>query len=125
MGTQTSTRLRAHVLVAVLAALAMIFVAPTAQASTVQANTVQSSSVSTVMTTSGAIVTGVESCAGVIAAIGGGVPGWAAAAIAAPFCGQWLGDAKAAEICWGSRQWWGWSYRAFVFAATWGYYSRC
>jgi len=36
-----------------------------------------------------------ESCAGVIAAVSGGVPGWAAAAISAPFCGTWLGEQNA------------------------------
>jgi hypothetical protein len=68
---------------------------------------------------------GVESCAGVIAAIGSGVAPWAAAAIAAPFCGAWLGEQNARRICWESRQWWGWGARAYVWSVTYGRYTRC
>jgi hypothetical protein len=68
---------------------------------------------------------GVESCAGVIAGIGGGLPGWAAAAIAAPFCGSWMGAQLARNLCWQTRQWWGYEARARVWVLTWGHYTRC
>ena len=68
---------------------------------------------------------GPQDCAGVIAAVSGGIPGWAAAAIAAPFCGAWLGEQNAAALCWASRQPWGWVQRAQVWALTFGHYSIC
>jgi len=69
---------------------------------------------------------GPESCGSVIAAIGTGlVAGWAAAAIAAPYCGSWLGTQNARYLCWQSRQWWGYSARSYIWALTWGHYTRC
>jgi predicted membrane protein len=64
-------------------------------------------------------------CANVAAAIGGTLPGWAIAAVFAPYCGSWLGAQNARNICWQSRQWWGYSARSFIWAATWGHYTRC
>jgi hypothetical protein len=72
------------------------------------------------------VATGPESCGSVIAAISTGlVPAWAAAAISAPYCGSWLGAQNARYLCWQSRQWWGYSARAYIWALTWGHYTRC
>lgn len=68
---------------------------------------------------------GIESCGGVIAAVGGNAFGMVSAAISSPYCGAWLGRLNASATCWASRQWWGWRERAIVTLVTWGRYSRC
>lgn len=70
-------------------------------------------------------IASIESCAGVLASIGGNAWGWVAAALSGPFCGSYLGQKNADFICWQSRQWWGAPARARVWVMTFGRYTRC
>jgi hypothetical protein len=63
-------------------------------------------------------------CTSVMATTGRYVPAWAAAAIAAPFCGAWLGDQMAGYLCWLTQRNDPWA-RKFVKQLTNGKYSRC